>query len=160
MNNIIDDYTKRLTEDKRLKIAMDENEIERFKQERIILQEEQRIRREKEEELRREKEAQAKFQAQEQARKRAEQDRQYMIKHRYQYIDEYHKQYKEELITLKNNFNNNPELLNKLVKEESEKLTNKIDSLPIHNYNPEHGNWDFLEAVNRHNIEKSVFNKK
>ena len=159
MSNAIDDYINELERQQEEQRRAEENRQQQLKIQLDIESEERRQREIKKQEWEREKAEQAKRQAQEEARKRAEEQRQYRIKYRWRYIDTYHEEHKKELTTLKNNFIQSPDLLKKLVDIETKKLSEKINALPIANYNPAHLNIDIMELATRKYIQQKIFNK-
>ena len=159
MSNAIDDYVKELERQQEEQRITEETRQQQLKIQLDIESEERRQREIKKQEWEREKAEEERRQAQEEARKRAEEQRQYMIKYRWRYINTYHEEHKKELTTLKNNFIQSPDLLKKLVDIETKKVSEKINALPIANYNPAHLNIDIMELATRKYIQQKIFNK-
>lgn len=159
MSNAIDDYINELERQQEEQRITEETRQQQLKIQLDIESEERRQREIKKQEWEREKAEEERRQAQEEARKRAEEQRQYMIKYRWRYINTYHEEHKKELTTLKNNFIQSPDLLKKLVDIETKKVSEKINALPIANYNPAHLNIDIMELATRKYIQQKIFNK-
>lgn len=159
MSNAVDDYIAELERQQQEKREAEEKRQRDLKIQLDIESEEMRQRHIKHQELERQKQEEERIQRQKEERRLAEERRKYMIKHRWDYINTYHQEYKKELISIRDKHSQSPDFLKKLVDNENRKLDERVNALPIPNYNPEHTYWDVMEAVTRKYIQQKIFNK-